>query len=313
MKAKSKEVRKTTIVLTSIFILLFLGACSSNEFTPNGEEKVKADAYTQLSENLDLYNQSYLKVNTCPQTRGWWHKWNWFNTRGKYIVSCDALGARVGARWGRWGALGGAVGASLIAALFSDNQVVTVDDKFTCKLQNASLPLNSNEDRMIDSESLELDSIGYYHNEIMLSIERKIPDVYNQNLDTDEVMSIVSGEMKELDCPMPEERIIKEIFNETSALIPSKDIFLSEEAFVSHLESVQPEYLQDYKIINDYLITTQKIAKENIQDYTEGVVRVVQESELQQEEKQALVGSILVGGNSVLLWTEVDSEISDED
>jgi hypothetical protein len=141
MKAKSKEVRKTTIVLTSIFILLFLGACSSNEFTPNGEEKVKADAYTQLSENLDLYNQSYLKVNTCPQTRGWWHKWNWFNTRGKYIVSCDALGARVGARWGRWGALGGAVGASLIAALFSDNQVVTVDDKFTCKF--TSVPLKS--------------------------------------------------------------------------------------------------------------------------------------------------------------------------
>ncbi|MDE6820511.1 hypothetical protein [Bacteroides acidifaciens] len=71
--------------------------------------------------------------------------------------------------------------------------------------------------------------------------------------------------------------------------------------------------MQDYKIISDYLITTQKIAKENIQDYTEGVVRVVQESGLQQEEKQALVGSILVGGNSVLLWTEVDSEISDED
>lgn len=45
---------------------------------------------------------------------------------------------------------------------------------------------------------------------------------------------------------------------------------------------------------------------------SEGVVKVVQESELCKEEKQALVGSILVGGNSALLWAEADLKVSDE-
>lgn len=223
------------------------------------------------------------------------------------------MGARVGSRWGGWGFLGGAVGASLIAALFNrESCIATVDEKFTCKLQDNTIAVAPNDDNMYINQTFILDSIGYYHNEIMLSIERKVPDIYNQKLNTNEVMSIVSGEMKALNFSMPEEPVIEEIFNETSALVPSRDIFLSEETFVAHIESVKPEYVQDYKIISDYLTTTQMIAKENIQEYTEGVVRVVQESELQKEEKQALVGSILVGGNSALLWAEADLEVSAE-
>lgn len=314
MEAKKKNVTVATIVLTSFIILLFFGACSSNEYIPNEEKKIETnDAYTSLSRKLDLYNQSYLMVNSCPQTRGWWSKWNWFNNRGKYIISCDALGARIGSRWGGWGFLGGAVGASLIAALCNrEYQIETFDEKFTCELQDNTIAVAPADDNISNHQTFILDSVGYYHNEIILSIERRNPDIYNQKLNTDEVMSIVSGEMKALNFSMPDEAIIKEVFYETSTLVPNKDVFLSEETFVAHIESVKPEYVQDYKIISDYLTTTQMIAKENIQEYTEGVVKVVQESELCKEEKQALVGSILVGGNSALLWAEADLEVSAE-
>lgn len=88
MEAKKKNVTMATIVLTSFIILLFFGACSSNEYIPNEEKMIETnDAYASLSRKLDLYNQSYLMVNSCPKTRGWWSSWNWFNNRGKSLLS----------------------------------------------------------------------------------------------------------------------------------------------------------------------------------------------------------------------------------
>lgn len=88
--------------------------------------------------------------------------------------------------------------------------------------------------------------------------------------------------------------------------MPNENVLLDNEIFIGHINSVRPQYAQQCEVIERYVATAEILPEENIKEYTEGYIRVVEQSDLNIEEQQILISSVVVGGNSTLLWGDAN-------
>lgn len=289
-----KKYLLVSVIATS---LLFIGACSSEDSNMDVKKKTEIeDVYSKLNSDLDLYSQSYLALHAVSGTRSWWHR------RGKAIVCGDCCGAVAGGKYGGFiGMLLGAVVGSATVAYLLERQSYTATEKcesFTVQAY-AFCPQYEG-----------LDSIGYLHNEILSEIEMENPAIFEKTTSYDELLTAISNKMEERNLLLSSEQKI-EVQNEISAIVPNENVLLDNETFISHVSSVRPQYAQQCEVIERYVTTAEVLPEENIKEYTEGYVRVVERSDLSIEEQQVLISSVVVGGNSTLLWEKVSDDTTD--
>lgn len=289
-----KKYLLVSVIATS---LLFIGACSSEDSNVDVKKKTEIeDVYSKLNSDLDLYSQSYLTLHTVSGTRSWWHR------KGKAIVSGDCCGAVAGGRYGGFiGMLVGAVVGSATVAYLFDRPMYAATEKY------GSFTIQAN---AFSPQYEGIENIGYLHNEILSEIEMENPAIFEKTTSYDELLTAISNKMKERNLLLSSEQNIK-ILNEISAIIPNKDVLIDNETFISHVSSVRPQYAQQCEVIKRYVATAEVLPKENVKEYTEGYVRVVERSDLSIEEQQVLISSVVVGGNSTLLWKKVSDDTAD--
>lgn len=279
-----------SVIATS---LLFIGACSSEDSNMDIKKKTEIEGrYLKLNSDLDLYNQSYLALHGVSYTRSWW------NRKGRAIVCGDCCGAVAGGKYGGFiGMLLGALAGSATVAYLLEHQ------RSTATIECESFVV---QDCAVCPQYEGLDSIGYLHNEILSEIELENPAIFEKTTSYDELLIVISKKMEERNLQLSNEQKIG-IHNEISAMMPNEDVLLDNETFVSHINSVRPQYAQQCEVIERYVGTAEILPKENIKEYTEGYIRVVEQSDLNIEEQQVLISSVVVGGNSTLLWTDVNA------
>ena len=140
------------------------------------------------------------------------------------------------------------------------------------------------------------------HNEILSEIELENPTIFEKTTSYDELLTAISNKMEERNLLLSSEQKIE---------VQNENVLLDNETFISHVSSVRPQYAQQCEVIERYVTTAEVLPEENIKEYTEGYVRVVERSDLSIEEQQVLISSVVVGGNSTLLWEKVSDDTTD--
>lgn len=283
--------RKYLLVSVIATSLLFIGACSSEDSNMDIKKKTEIEGgYSKLNSDLDLYSQSYLALHAVSDTRSWWRR------KGKAIVCGDCCGAVAGGKYGGFiGMLLGAIVGSATVAYLIEHRSYTA----TAKCESFVV-----QDYAFCTQYEGLDSIGYLHNEILSEIELENPAIFEKTTSYDELLKTISDKMEERNLQLSNEQKTG-IYNEISIIMPNENVLLDNEIFISHINSVRPQYAQQCEVIERYVATAEILPEENIKEYTEGYIRVVEQSDLNINEQQILISSVVVGGNSTLLWGDV--------
>jgi hypothetical protein len=276
--------RKIVLCSTALAVCLMFAFCSSEK-----EEQTisnsPVNAYNELKAGLATYNVAFMEKIPTEKTRCWicrgWKKF-------KRVVAADALGALVGMRGGPQGMIVLGAGASL-AAVF--NQSATMEPEITRYTPPSSLlePVEGN--------------IGKMHNALIIEVLTEHPNLLNgeKDKDTEELFELVYNKMQEFGYTLTNNEKIQAV-NDIRKITPIGEFTESE--LIQLYKEALPEYAEDVEIVFDYIANAVQMSeeKEILKTYTDGYVKVVQDSGLSITDKKAITQSIDVAAHSANLW-----------
>lgn len=303
--------KKITMSILAICIYS-MSSCSSDEKV-NTQSIDKQSAYSELNENLTIYNTTFWNDNNIPQTRGFWRRLRWY-------LFADAGGALIGSAFGGWGALFGAVFSSATAGpvyakyeLNSKNEDLTIiDDGLLKPIKPATR--NSpgqgtviNPDQQINSKinsnvTVTSSGIGYLHNKILSSINQKHPNVYKQSVGTETMAKYIVTEMEEYNYEISEtEKNI--LIQKVNSTIPKDDTDPNVE-LITLLKNACPEFSDELSVLDDFANNIGGLTNstELVKKYLDGYLKIIQNSNLTEAQKDLLKSSLEVAANSAVLW-----------
>lgn len=162
---------------------------------------------------------------------------------------------------------------------------------------------------MSSETSFHIDSIGYLHNIILNELEEENPGGGKQNLSSTELMNLLIPKMEKYGYVLTEDEKVQ-IINDAITTAPTIDAMVSPETVILHYKKVVPKYIDKLEILEIYAIGVSELPENTIPKYTNGYAKIIIDSDLPEQEKEVLVGSVLVGGNSAILWN-IEEEISE--
>lgn len=299
--------RKFLMFLALLLVMLCM-SCSNNEFamsnrTFDTERSVKNDSLIVLQGKIAQLNYERHFVKT--ETRGW------FSRLLRRVVA-DAVGGLFGNFFGGpAGAVVGAASFSALSARVSAEERAEDTREVTCMTdENTALK------DVVPCDTLlvvsDLDSLGYYHNKVLL-------DSYNDSLAISELPKTLLENVKDsfpnLGTVSASDSLkIDNAFRTFANVEIDYDGDGSLDSYKNHLVKNYPDYKGEIGVVTEFLkgldcTETQVQASE----YVEDVLKIVDETKLSPDVKQCLRNGIIVGNASQRLWKEQDNSLSSDD
>lgn len=290
---------KTNSFILLLFVCFCCISCSEDIKTDVKPVAELQMTYVKLNNDLNFYNQSFMTTHSVtPATRGfgkWWRS----------VLCCDAAGALIGSAAGGAGALLGAVLFSALGG--SCAYVVPVNNKPDGEMVRECI-VGVNEYAILDY--VEPDSIGYLHNVILSEISRENEGVFEKNLSAEDWSALVLPKMEKYGYYVFQ--IDKtQIVNDAAVMQPATDVIQSESATITHFQRMRPELSNELEIINNYTLNANIITDEaDLSEYTKGYLQIISRANLPKTDLDAISSSIMVAGNSAVLWKDVTLDVT---
>lgn len=258
----------------------FISSCSKQTESAGIEESV---AYEQLSKSLEEYNTEFLN---STETKSFWSSLC-------RIVTNDAIGALLGSSaFGPGGGLFGAVAAS--TARFVTEIIETHLDSGNAEELNSFF---NRDTCLYDDLSLnEADSIGIYHNQIIVAMLDERPDI--ASMSETEINDLIICKMSEAGQGLLSTAVADYKFY--SALNDDEN----SEALFNRISKRYPSINRELQIVKKYADTIANIEEDEIPSYTDGYRAIVNDSDISEDSKDLVISTISVAGSSKLLWEE---------
>lgn len=291
--------KKEIFFLLMLFTLIFASCSNDGAIGTTGaevasEESVQPSGLEDLRGKIVSVNDSLMLHGTM--SRGWWNR---FLRR----IMADAVGAMFGNLYG--GPAGAVIGAASfsVAAVANEYEANGQPDITQCIVRDVDLNAN-NYIPYTPNESTRnmLDSIGYYHNKAIL-------EAYSQNktISKDDLPKVLLEEVKK---DMPYASDISHI--DTLAINTKYKRFIAIDKqykgenlfeYTKHLNKNYPRNKVEINIISDFVegLACAKL-QECPSDYTEVVLKIIDESDIPAVTKQDLRNGVIVGYASSKLW-----------
>jgi hypothetical protein len=308
---------KATYLATLFLILTFvLSSCKeTDEVLPQSIVPTESECTRELQQQIDSLNIS-LFPEQYDQTRGWKQ---WFKKIAAIAV-VDAVGAIMGTFYSSNPAVGAGVAivASATAAFIpSDNISFMAPTRATSETTVVGTLSEMNpaeislvdvvpEDELGNSPSQLEDSIGYYHNLIMLDINNIIDSVGNTTMEA--IIDSISEKVGiYYDIPV----------NEVQAAIESQDslitfIITNRNSLINNLGNDNvfnvlgakfPTHAQEFSAMRSFFIGLNNLnVQGNDATYLRQTLNLIQSSNLSSSMKQRLRDAFIVGNASYQLW-----------
>lgn len=154
-------------------LCLFIHSCVQEKTIDHDLKKTEAEAYTELHEQIALLNAQY-SVNFKPDTRG---RFGLFLRRLWKVLRADLTGAVHGYDKGNTGMIITGICHSIDEIMKRDDSIGCIDDD--SEGHDDLIVLYPDNDWVLTTDDFlytAADSIGYFHNKIIL-------DIYNENQD----------------------------------------------------------------------------------------------------------------------------------
>lgn len=283
--------------ITRNFLLLVLAcslglmsSCSANEEVRDNRNIAVSDttlaAYKQLADDITDYNRKFLSKQT--RRGGWW--------RRLFIGLADAVGAAVGTAYG--GPVGGATlgaAASLLMAEQTNNATTIPDGNRTGTWGHVGfIPISG-------SIPMRIDSLGLIHNKILVDLETEDSTIYTKVLPSPVIINKVLESVRQYGYIVSDKQRIQLVIDLNKLRLPTNCLD-NTDAAMAYYKKIFPEYSNQLNIIQRYMDTVRELPDSLIPDYTEGFLDALNAVPIPPADGNQVVGSVIVGGNSTLLW-----------
>lgn len=278
---------KTTRFL-AILAAVILGfvACEKKDNTQNIESDVITEqAYADLFQQLDAYNSTFEfdSSNGYMQKKGGF--WDWL----KRVVSYDASGTIVGA------IVAGTPGSIACGVMFSLYGAVT--NPYSEDITSSDF-INKPTFEIVDNE------VGVWHNRIIEEVLTDYPDMLNGGYTENELIEIIGGKLELHNISTTKE--LENIYNgKNASLIKEMTQATDAQAITISMQKAYPALQKEIQVLDEYMTNVERnttLAQKV--EYTEGVVRLVNNSNIPLQSKQMINSAASVHINSTALWGE---------
>lgn len=284
---------KKIFLLVSIALVTgFMTSCSNEDDietkVPNSVEKTKEE---QENELLRLQTDIAKLKDNFP------HRKPDFVTRGRFgrggtIVHCDIAGSSIGRIGGFWGSL-------IVGTVSSCVAYIATRQKLGTRIPQGSA-LNNTILRT-GSTPNSIDSIGYYHNKIIMGI----PPQKLAKADTRAIINnlVVESASKVLNKPESELKLMlnNEGLSFIKRNIDSLTVAESTDKFCDILERCSYFDSGEMGVLREYMKGLDTIENSDNQ-YSMEVIELVKASEIDEDTKSSIIRSVVVGNASDKMW-----------
>ncbi|MGC3977501.1 MAG: hypothetical protein QM751_04270 [Paludibacteraceae bacterium] len=278
---------KTKMFIFAIAMGAIFASCNKNEVKEDNFRIETSDRFENLYSQINTLNASYVSeypIEGKQKCKFW--------KRIKLIALCDLTGAIVGGSVaGGAGAIGGAILLSLGGAIGPLPNV------------EYTTAYNSNE---VGQYTLETYDVGSIHNTLILEILEENPDLYEQNFDFTHLTNLVEAKMLQHGLDFSREQI-GDVLNQTTSMRIIEDVLTAndENQAINRLVSRYPNLKSEFQVVNLYLEQIKTISNEEVAiNYTNDVIKIIEESAVPVEAKKQINSGIAVFANSTLLWND---------
>ena len=308
-------------LILSIPFILASFSCSSSDMIDEGvKNDTQVNNYVEQQIELSNINSQISALNenmfyaNQPETRG---LKKWFKKFIAIVVS-DAVGGLFGNLYGgACGAICGAVTASAAAAFIpADNITVGKAPKSIERVKIPSPTMNSAnvalsqtilpEKSASGGELQKIDSIGYYHNYIMLSIQ---PLEEAELVSVDDIIDNVS-DLSAKEYGEQKQTLVDNLQANRSLFdnIIEKKMYSSEEypdlhELMNEWKEMYPDQTDCLSVLETFFegISNMEV-EENDGEYLNKVLNIIENSSLSEEIRMNLRNAFIVGNASYQLW-----------
>ena len=298
---KNKKMNKLFLSLGVVLAALFAISCSNDETecinTVSNEsctiEQEQQKGLAELKENIARLNQTWMLKAPATETRS--------PPRWRIVGKADMAGARIGKYAGVWGAV--IVGAAASAFAIYITHPKSVATTVPAELYNGTTII-----RLDESESpSQVDSIGYYHNKLLaeIGIENIIAADYdnieNIIIEGAEKLGMANGECTDISILKgnTDLQFIKNNMVQLNSTANAAEYCTLLRGNLKTISSAEMDVLQEYMSGLDAIDASQHPA------YAQATVNIIGQSNLPQQTKEGLAGSVIVGNASSQLWRTV--------
>lgn len=304
--------------LLSVFILFTLFSCNAEEnacettLNQQQNELAISNEFAKVQKQMISLNEEITAENRS-QTRS---VWGWFK-RIVGVTVADAVGGIVCSWFGPAGTAAGATAASGLVAAFLDEPVIEIytrskgDDELFPPMNPDDKSMNNLFPGDVSDELLTIgDSIGYFHNRILLDIKN---ENQGQKLSRDSILACLAQKTSEF--YRVDKNEIKQDFANNKELfdfvaggdyqsVNGEDLHDIIAAWIAKYPNKQGELT----LLETFFSGLNNIdVDENDGDYLMKVLKLVDNSELSEEIKRNLRNAFIVGNASYQLWNVPDT------
>lgn len=302
---------KTNVIIIGALMLIgiSMSSCSNEDLT---QEENKVENLEQEKELLNLQNQiSELNTSTFGNSmyaRGFG---KWFRKVFGIVLS-DAVG-------GIFGSLAGPGGTIVGATLASGGVAISgATPEFIARTAVTSNPLEMNEESIalnnvvLKRNTNELptlsDSIGYYHNKVLIDMNNK-----GQLVATKDIKSLCNevylntNNILGYEIPLDEYEKIANNKEIVSLIENSSENFADYEdmdKYLNNLRLAYPNLSSKFSVVREFMRGLANLnIDENDGNYAQKVLELINNSNLYENSKEQLRNAVIIGNASYQLWT----------
>ena len=319
-----RSLRKIIIMKRVIFyvtIILLVMSCVSEDQTKELDQMasttqttVLPTEFVELKAQMETLNVEVAKGNEQVITRGFFSGWL---KRIIGVTVADAVGGIVCSWFGPAGTAAGATATSGLVAAFLDEPVIEIhtrskgDDELFPPMNPDDKSMNNLFPGDVSEELLTIgDSIGYFHNRILLDIKN---ENQGQKLSRDSILACIAQKTSEF--YRVDKNEIKQDFANNKELfdfvaggdylsVDGEDLHDIIAAWIAKYPNKQGELT----LLETFFSGLNNIdVDENDGDYLMKVLKLVDNSELSEEIKRNLRNAFIVGNASYQLWNVPDT------
>lgn len=311
---------KKSFIILMLAIMGFVGMFSSCSQTDIPEVEENVEIVKPASKGyVELTNQiKELNINNMHASRlTWWQK---FKKRLIAVILADASGAMFGALVGQSAGpagvplcgIAGATACSAVAALWpsSNIEISTAYSRSAMSDEDVSIGVNEPNEALentvcqLGSCPSFADSVGYYHNRILL-------EYYNNNTapseDVDSIIVGIYAEAANIFNVSPQT-----LYYDTSTAacldpffnnkLYQQDENMTMSNYCSRLKTYYPDHSSDIDVFEQIMEGILYIENIDETNYVERVIAYIQASDISQFHKECLINATLTGNASAKLW-----------